>query len=144
MKRPVHNPGLIENKRVAIGVFCLTTLLILTDLRHGIATPKHGSYWLFDSRWFLPPRVAMAVNLLFYVYLLWIGISFYRAAQGPELLIVVGWLAAIFRGPIQCLFSISPDVVGYIPFIALLSALLASAYFLFKLSSAAPQQHSQE
>jgi hypothetical protein len=144
MEQPVHNPGLIENKRAAIGVFCLTTLLILTDLRHGIATPKHGSYWLFDSRWFLLPRVALAVNLLFYVYLLWIGISFYRAAQGPERLIVVGWLVAIFLGPIQFLFSISPDVIGYITFVAMLSALLASAYILFKLSSAAPTQHSQE
>jgi len=82
----------------------------------------------------------MAVNLLFYVYLLWIGISFYRAAQGPERLIVLGWLVAIFFGPIQLLFSMPPDVIGSVTFVALLSALLA---ILFKLPSAAPTQHSQ-
>lgn len=82
----------------------------------------------------------MTVNLIFYVYLFWIGIALYRAARGTERLIVIGWFVPIFLGPIQYLFSISLSVIGFLNFVAVFSAFLASAYILFKVSAVGPPQ----
>jgi hypothetical protein len=142
MSQPVHTLGLIDTKRAAIVVSCLTGFLMLINLRHGIAHPNKGSYWIFDTRWFLPVRAAMMLNLILYMYLLWIGIALYRAAQGKERLIVIGWFVPIFLGPIQYLFSISPDVIGYMDFFAILTAFFAAASILVKLY-VAPQFDNQ-
>jgi hypothetical protein len=144
MAQPVHNLGLIDNKRLAIAAFCLTAFLMLTSFRHGIPHPTNGSYWLLDTRMFFPTGVAITLNLLLYLYLLLMGTSFYRAALGRERLIVIGCFAVIFLGPLQHLLSISPEVIGYLNFVALLSAFLASASILFKIFTAAAAQQSQD
>jgi hypothetical protein len=144
MEQAVHSSGLIDNKRFAIAAFCLTTFLMLINFRHGIAHPKNGSYWLFDTRMFLPTRVAITLNLFFYAYLLLTGMSIYWAARGQERLIVISWFAVIFLGPVQHLFSISPVVVGYLDFAAVMTAFLASAYILVKFSTGAAARQSQE
>jgi hypothetical protein len=95
MSQPVHNLGIVDAKRAAIVLLCLTGFLMLINLRHGITHPDGNSYWLFDTRMFLPTRAALTLNLLFYAYLLGIGIVLYRAAQGKERLIVK-WLVRTY------------------------------------------------
>ncbi|HYL68200.1 MAG TPA: hypothetical protein VEX69_03460 [Candidatus Limnocylindria bacterium] len=55
----------------------------------------------------LPASAAVAVNIFFYAYLLWLGVVFYRTTQGKERVLVAGWFGAMFLGWTQNLVSMS-------------------------------------
>ena len=58
----------------------------------------------------LPAWAAIAANLGFYAYLLWVAVWFYRIGEGKERVLVAGWSIGIFVGPILNLISTSAAV----------------------------------
>src|SRR5580700_10053766 len=114
MDQPEYKRGLIANKRDAVIALCLTGIVtaftvraaVFRSLRGATFHSQHTLPWLFDARFMLPARAAMAVNVGFYAYVLFLGIAFYRMAQGKERVLVAGWFVGIFLGPVQILVSV--------------------------------------
>jgi len=114
---------------------CLTGFVTALSFRRVISHSQFKSYWLFDLRFILPTWAAAAVNLGFYAYLLWLGVMFYRMAQGEERLLVAGWFVGIFFGPVQILVPMSRAAIEYLQAVGMATAFLAAVYILFKVSA---------
>jgi hypothetical protein len=105
MEPSEDKPRLIGTRRQAVVALCLTALVAALSFRELVRHPQHKSYWLLDLHGMLPAPAAAAVNLVLYAYLLWLGIVFYRSAQGKESVVVAGWFGAIFLGWLRNLVS---------------------------------------
>lgn len=128
MEQSKDKPRIIENLCGATVALCLTgivTALSFVDaLPHLLSKP---SYWLLDLRWIFPAPVAAAVNVGFYAYLGWLGVMFYRYAQGKERILVAGWFVSLFLGLIQNLVSMSAAATfNWLKAACMLIALLAA------------------
>jgi hypothetical protein len=92
----------------------------------------------------LPTRAAVAVNVGFYAYLFYLGIVFYRMAQGKERVLVAGWFVGIFLGPVQILALVSAAAVNYVQAAGMAVAFLAAVHILRDVSaSGKPRLDSQ-
>jgi hypothetical protein len=129
-----YRPQLIGNRLTAAIAVCLTGFLAVRDFRAVFSgtLPKPGWLIPFDS---MPlPIWAMAiVNLAFYVYMLWLGVVFYRWAQGNERVVVAGFFAGTLLSPIKAL--VSPPAVAVIrsvQAVGMTVAFLAATYIFLK------------
>jgi hypothetical protein len=86
----------------------------------------------------------MAVNVGFYAYLLFLGIAFYRMAQGKERVLVAGWFVGIFLGPVQILVSVPAVAVDYMQAVGMMAAFLAAVYILIDVSASGKQQRNDQ
>lgn len=107
MEQPEFKPRLIHKKRGAVIALCLTGYVAALSFRDVLSHSQHKSHWLVDLHFMLPTWAVAAVNLGFYAYLLWLGVVFYRIAQGKERVLVAGWFTGFFLGLIQNLVSAS-------------------------------------
>jgi hypothetical protein len=124
-------PRLIHTKRGAVFALCCTGYFATLSVRDVLWHSQRQHHWLLDFDWLvlwhisLPAWVVAGVNLGFYAYLLWLGVAFYRIAQGKERVLVAGWLTVGFFGPILNLISASAATE-----IDALKAFMAAAAFL--------------
>jgi hypothetical protein len=152
MDQPEYKRGLIANKRDAVIALCLTGIVtaftvraaVFRSLRGATFHSQHTLPWLFDARFMLPARAAMAVNVGFYAYLLFLGIAFYRMAQGKESVLVAGWFVGIFLGPVQILVSVPAVAVDYMQAVGMMAAFLAAVYILIDVSASGKQQRNDQ
>jgi hypothetical protein len=106
MEQQEPKPRLIGNRRIAAIALCCTGFIAAQSFRAIFAHAPHDSHWLVSLDFMsLPIWTVVLINLGFYVYLLWVGVEFYRLAQGMERVVVVGWFNIIFLGLIQNLVS---------------------------------------
>lgn len=151
MGQPEFKPRLIYNKRGAVIALCFTGYLAVLSFRDVLSHSQRTHHWLLDFDWLvylhitLPAWVAAGVNLAFYAYLLWIGVVFYRIAQGKERVLVVGWVAVIFLGLIQILVSASAaTAIDHVQAFVMLVTFFAAVDILLKMpASGYPQVHNQ-
>lgn len=120
-------PRLIHNKRGAVIALCLTGFVTALSFRNVLSHSQHESRWLVDLPFILPTWAVAEVNRGLYAYLLWLGVVFYRVAQGKERFLVAGWLTGGFFGPILNLVSTSAAaefdyVIAVGTFVAFLAA----------------------
>ena len=101
MQQPENKHGLIHNRPAALVALCLTGFSTMWSFRDVVSHAQHKSPWLLDLRFMLSPWAATAVNLAFYAYLLWLGVQFYRIAQGKERVLVAGWFIGFLLRPAQ-------------------------------------------
>jgi len=67
------------------------------------------------------------VNVVFYAYLLWLCIVFFRAAKGRERVVVAGWCPGLLLGPFKNTFSISAtDAIQFFEVVGITIALVES------------------
>ncbi len=109
MERREHKFQLIGNRFTAIIAVCLTGFLAARDFRSAFSGAPHKSGWLIplDSLP-LPIWAIIIFNLLFYIYMLWLGFWSYRGTQGKERVVVGGFFSAALLGllgPIKALGS---------------------------------------
>jgi len=145
MGQPEFKPRLIHNKRGAVIALCLTGYLAALSFRNVLSHSQHKSHWLVDLHFILPTWAVAGVNLGFYAYLLWLGVVFYRVAQGKERFLVAGWLTGGFFGPILNLVSASAAAeFDYVIAIGMLVAFLAAVdIFLTMPASGYPRLDNQ-
>jgi hypothetical protein len=94
---------------------------------------QHKSYWLLDLRSILPVPAAMAVEVGFCLYLLWLAVEFCRNAQSRERVVVAGLFAPIFLRRIQNIVPMSAAAaIDYLSAVCTLVALLAAVDILLK------------
>jgi uncharacterized membrane protein len=106
---------------------CLTGFVAAQAFREMLSHSQHKSSWLVDLHFMLPTWAVAGVNLGFYAYLLWLGVVFYRVAQGKERVLVAGWYTVILLGPIQNIVSGSAAVaIDHVQAIGMLVAFLAA------------------
>jgi hypothetical protein len=159
MEQPKCKPGLIHNRRDAVIALCLTGFVAALTVWGAVSRffqgvvyrSQHGLPWVLDLRFMLPTRAAVAVNVGFYAYLLYLGVGFYRMAQGKERILVAGWFFGIFLGPLQVLASVSAAAIDYLQTAGMLVAFVAAVYILVEVSAGAnarlddqPSQRSRE
>jgi hypothetical protein len=101
---------LIESRPAAMVAFCVTSIVAARILWEVVHPVEHKSYWLLDMRWILADFAAVAVNMVFYAYLIWIGLLLCRGTQGNERVLAVGWFGSLFLGWIQILVSTAAAV----------------------------------
>ncbi len=138
MEQAEFKSGLIHNTRDAVIALCLTGIVTAFTVRAAVSRSlrgaafysQHSLPWLFDARFVLPARAAMAVNVGFYAYLLFLGVAFYRMAQGKERVLVVGWFVGIFLGPVQILVSVPVAAIDYMQAVGMMAAFVAAVYIL--------------
>jgi hypothetical protein len=151
MGQPEFKPRLIHNKRGAVIALCLTGYLAALSVRDVLWHSQRQHHWLLDFDWLvlwhisLPTWAVAGVNLGFYAYLLWLGVVFYRVAQGKERVLVVGWAAVILLGLIQFLISASAatEIDSLIAFMAAAAFLAAVDIFLKMPASGYPRVDNQ-
>jgi hypothetical protein len=143
MERRENKTGLIYSPRVAVVVLCLTGFVaawtvygaISRSLRVAVHNSQHNFPWVLDLRSILPAWAAVALNLGIYAYLLWLGVMFYRYARGKERIVVAGWFAGIFLGPIQILLPASATAVDDLQAVGMIAAFLAAIYIVRDVSA---------
>ncbi len=151
MGQPEFKPRLIHTRRGAVIALCLTGYVAALSFRNVLWHSQRQHHWLLDFDWLvlwhisLPVWVVAGVNLAFYAYLLWLGVVFYRVAQGKERFLVAGWLTGGFFGPILNLVSASAGAeFGYVVAIGTLVAFLAAVdIFLRMPASGYPRLDNQ-
>lgn len=90
---------LIENRFTAILAVCTTGYLAWRDIRAVFSNIPQKSGWIMSFDFLpLPDWIVAAINLLFYAYLLWIAIWFYRRVEGSERIVVAGFFMSGFIG----------------------------------------------
>ena len=87
-----HKFQLIGNRFSAVLAVCIIGYLAWRDIRAVSSNipPKRGWIMSFDFLP-LPAWSVAAINVLFYFYLLWVAIWFYRRVEGSERIIVAGF-----------------------------------------------------
>ena len=124
MEEAEHKRRLIDNKRDAVIALCLTGIVtalivraaVFRSLRGASSHSQHGLPWLFDMRFMLSARAAVAVNVGFYAFLLFLGVG-------------------IFLGPAQILVSVPAVAVDYMQAVGMMAAFLAAVYILIEVSA---------
>ena len=131
MGQPKSKLGLIRSRRTAIAALCFTAFEAALSIRDVLSNAPH-KYWLpFD---FLHPAWVVAVaNSMFYAYLLWMCIGFYRIAQGKERVLVVGWFPCILLFHLEKFVSNSVVLaIQWIQMAGIIAAFAASVFILMR------------
>jgi len=134
MKERSREPGLIPNRLAAVIGVILTGFLATLTFRDAFFHPARHSHWLIRLDFMLPKWALLAVNGVFYGYLLWLCFAFFRIAQGKERVVVVGWSLGIVLYPIKNLVS-TPAVIAiqYVEAAGMAAAFLAVLDILLRL-----------
>jgi hypothetical protein len=106
MEAPTQPERLIRNRRIATMVVMGTGVLTAVTLWRTFFPVPHQSHWLLPLRFLLPGRADIAVNVAFYLYLLWFVIfRFFRKSQGKEQILIAGYCPLVFLNPFKYLVS---------------------------------------
>ena len=118
--------GLIRTTRAAVICFVVTGFFALTTFyRAWFSAGYRHSPWLMAEFFNLPKSVVVAVNLLLYGWLLWMGYVMLRVLRGKERLLASCWLLDILVHPAEVVPSAA--VVGLVEFVKALA--MATAFF---------------
>jgi hypothetical protein len=135
--------GLIRNRRTAVVSLVLTGFIAAMTFRAVFSHSSHPSGWLIPLDSLLPAWAARAVNVAFFVYLLWVCIEFFRGALGQERILVAGWFLGILLSPIQNL--VLPSTAAAIQYVKAASIAVAFvAAVLILLERSTPRQRSAD
>ncbi len=96
----------------------------------------HHSHWLLPLDFLLPARASWVVNVVFYAYLFWLCVIFFRLSLGKERVLVAGWFLLILLSPIQDLVSIpAAAAIEYAKAISISVAFVAALLLLLERSA---------
>lgn len=81
----------------------------------------------------LPARATLAVNLVFYAWLVWLCVVFPRALHGKERVLAIGWALSLLLSLIQGLVSASlAAFIQYVRAASIMVALFAAVAILIE------------
>ncbi len=122
-------PARLLTTRVRI-VFALGLTALVFALAIHRPHPTHA-----ESEWFLGApllhgRPLLALNVLIYGYLCWLGFWFIRGTEGLERLFMVGWFASVLFWPLKMLRPQWAATMRHVGALGLAVALLAAVALL--------------
>jgi len=122
-------PARLLTTRVRIAFALGLTVLVFAQAIRGLH-PSHT-----ESGWFLGAPVLhgwplIAVNILIYVYICWLGFWFIRGTEGLERFFMVGWFAGVLLWPLKMLLPQWSVTMRQISAFGLAVALLAAVALL--------------
>ena len=123
---------MIASRRAAVIALCLTGWVTVLDVRSIFAHPHPQSHWLIPFAFDAPHWIVIAVNVGFNIYLLWLGITFFRFTQGKERVLVAGWFTGFVLSPVQHLAPSFASPIQYINALAMAGALISAVFILFR------------
>jgi hypothetical protein len=128
MEKENDRPGFIRTRRAAIVSAALTGFVAAVTFRNVFFFPPHHrrSHWFLDAGFILPKWALLPLNFAFYAYLIWLCIVFFRAAQGRERTLVVGWCPGILLDPLSALFPSVAETVQFFDAVGITVAFIAS------------------
>lgn len=100
-------PRLIGGRFSATVAIVLTGYVAALTLRAAFWQSPHHFHWLVPVDTFFPARATLAVNLVFYVWMVWLCVVFPRALHGKERVLASGWALSLLLSLIQALVSAS-------------------------------------
>jgi hypothetical protein len=126
-------PRLIGSRfAAAIGVL-LTGFVASQTLRAALWQSPHRFHWLLPVDTFLPARVTLAVNVVFYAWLVWLCVVFPRALHGKERILAIGWALSLLLSLMQGLLSASlAAFIQYVRAASIMVALFAAVAILIE------------
>jgi hypothetical protein len=108
---------------------------MVMTFRAAFSQSDNKYHWLVDLDFLLPTWAAAAINLAFWLYLVWVGTMFYRHAQGKERLLIAGW-STILLSPIKYFVSLSASAgIAYFETFGMVVAFLAAVCIVLQSSS---------
>jgi hypothetical protein len=128
MKQQQQERGLISRRLHAEVLVLATALAWLSCLRTALSSAANyaDSGYQFQSMW-----ARLAVDVVFYGFLLWVCLFYFRKARGIERIVVTGWAIWLILGSVQHLFSIhAARAVEFVKLGALAVALVAAILIL--------------
>ena len=133
MAQSEQKPRLIGNRlTAAIGVV-LTGFVAVQTLRAVFWQSPHHFHWLLPVDSILPARATLAVNLVFYAWLVWLCVVFPRALHGKERVLVIGWTLSLLLSLVQGLVSASlAAFIQYVRAASIMVALFAAVAILIE------------
>ena len=126
-------PRLISSRfAAAIGVL-MTGFVAAQTLRAAFWQSPHHFHWLLPVDTFLPARITLAVNGVFYAWMLWLCIVFPRALHGKERVLATGWALSFLLSLIQGLLSASlAALIQYVRAASIMVAFFAAVAILIE------------
>ncbi len=116
----------------AVGVV-LTGYVAALTLRATFWQSPHHFHWLLAVDTFLSARVTVAVNLIFYAWLVWLCVVFPRALHGKERVLALGWAVSLVLSLIQGLVSASLGAfIQYVRAASIMIAFFAAVAILIE------------
>lgn len=129
-------PRLIHSTRAAVVALVLTGFVAGLTFRDVFFRSAHRRGWLFPVLFAQRGWVFSSIQLVFYGYLLWLCVVFFRGAQGKERVIVAGWFAVILLSPIETFISRPAAVaISYVEAFGIGAAFLAALDILLRCRS---------
>ncbi len=119
---------------LALGLSAFVFTLAIRGGLH-LGRTESGSLLPLDS--VLHGWPLIAVNVVLYLYLCWLGFWFIRGTAGPERLFMLGWFANILLSPLETLRPQWAVAIKHIGAFGLGVALLAALSLLLKPSEVA-------
>jgi len=112
---------------VAVG---LTAFVLAQAIRDVLNLGNTPSGWLFPVDFVFHGWALIALNVLFYGYLWWLGSWFIRGTHGRERVVMLGWFAGILLWPLKTLPVGWVVEIRYIGAFGLAVALIAAISLL--------------
>ena len=126
-------PRLIGSRFTAAVGVVLTGYVAALTLRAAFWQSPHHFHWLLAVDTFLPARATLAVNLVFYGWLVWLCVVFPRALHGKERVLAVGWALSLLLSLVQGLVSASlAAFIQYVRAASIMVALFAAVAILIE------------
>ena len=120
--------------RLRILVAMAVTGLWLALAIRGIVYGHPKAQWIISPSSLLHGWLLIAVNVLFYGYVCWLGFWLIRDTVGRERVFMVGWFLGIFLWPLRMLWPQVAVPIRHIDAFGLLTALFAALSLLFQSS----------
>ena len=131
--QPKQWPRLIGSRFTAASGVVLTGYVAALSLRAAFWQSPHHFHWLLPVDTFLPARVTLAVNVVFYAWLLWLCIVFPRALHGKERVLAIGWALSLLLSLMQGLLSASlAALIQYVRAASIMVAFFAAVAILIE------------
>ena len=126
--------GLISNRRNAAIAVCLTGFVAVQSFRGAFSQAPHNPDWLLPlDPISMPIWILAVVNVAFYLYLVWVVVTFYRSAQREERVVVAGWFGVLLLIPLHLLASArGAAAIQWVKAAGMAVAFIAAGYILLK------------
>jgi hypothetical protein len=134
MESRIERIVLIGNRRNAALALCSTGLVATQSFRAAFSHGVRNPHWMISLEPIaLPTWLLAAVNASFFLYLVWVIVTFFRNAVREERLVFAGWLGVFLLIPLQQLVSPrAATAIQWVKASGMAVAFIAAAYILVK------------
>ena len=133
MDQQEQRPPLITGTLAAVIAVVLTGYVGAKTVRAAFWQSEHHFHWLIPLDNIFPHRAVLAVNVVFYVFMVFLCVVFPLSFRGKERILVAGWVPGVLLSPIQGFVSTSiAAAVQYFKAAAIMVSFFAAVAILME------------